>query len=129
MSAKFRTLTIAAVVIIAVVGFYTLRDNYPPNGDEVTGAIGTVEKHQQDQITPADVVLEGYDTAAQDAIGHGGDARKAYRQALIISDGEFSIFFTRTYAGPIMVAAIILLFLPLFKIAYVKLRKARAAEQ
>jgi len=26
--------------------------------------------------------------AAQDAIGHGGDARKAYRQALVISDGD-----------------------------------------
>jgi tetratricopeptide (TPR) repeat protein len=26
--------------------------------------------------------------AAQDAIGHGGDARKAYRQALTISDGD-----------------------------------------
>jgi TctA family transporter len=51
------------------------------------------------------------------------------RQSLIISDGEFSIFFTRTYAGPIMVAAIILLLLPLFKIAFVKMRKARAAEQ
>lgn len=68
MSAKFRTLTIAAVVIIAVVGFFTLRDNYPPKGDEVTGAIGTVEKHQESQITPSDVVLEGYDTAEQQAI-------------------------------------------------------------
>ena len=51
------------------------------------------------------------------------------RQSLIISDGEFSIFFTRTYAGPIMVIAIILLFLPLFKIIFDKLRKPRAAEQ
>jgi Mg/Co/Ni transporter MgtE len=68
MSAKFRTLTIAAVVIIAVVGFFALRDNYPPKGDEVTGAIGTVEKHQESQITPSDVVLEGYDVAEQQAI-------------------------------------------------------------
>jgi putative tricarboxylic transport membrane protein len=63
------------------------------------------------------------------AIVLGPLAEPAMRQSLIISDGEFSIFFTRTYAGPIMVAAIILLFLPLFKIAFVKLRKARAAEQ
>jgi putative tricarboxylic transport membrane protein len=63
------------------------------------------------------------------AIVLGPLAEPAMRQSLIISDGEFSIFFTRTYAGPITVAAIILLFLPLFKIAFVKLRKARAAEQ
>jgi putative tricarboxylic transport membrane protein len=63
------------------------------------------------------------------AIVLGPLAEPAMRQSLIISDGEISIFFTRTYAGPIMVAAIILLFLPLFKIAYLKLRKAKAAEQ
>jgi putative tricarboxylic transport membrane protein len=63
------------------------------------------------------------------AIVLGPLAEPAMRQSLIISDGEFSIFFNRTYAGPIMVAAIILLFLPLFKIAFVKLRKAKAAEQ
>ena len=63
------------------------------------------------------------------AIVLGPLAEPAMRQSLIISDGEFSIFFTRTYAGPIMVAAIILLFLPLFKIAFVKLRKAKAVEQ
>jgi putative tricarboxylic transport membrane protein len=63
------------------------------------------------------------------AIVLGPLAEPAMRQSLIISDGEFSIFFTRTYAGPIMVAAIILLFLPLFKIGYLKLRKAKAAEQ
>jgi putative tricarboxylic transport membrane protein len=63
------------------------------------------------------------------AIVLGPLAEPAMRQSLIISDGEFSIFFTRTYAGPIMVAAIILLLLPLFKIAFVKMRKARAAEQ
>jgi putative tricarboxylic transport membrane protein len=63
------------------------------------------------------------------AIVLGPLAEPALRQSLIISDGEFSIFFTRTYAGPIMVIAIILLFLPLFKIIYDKLRKPRAAEQ
>ena len=56
------------------------------------------------------------------AIVLGPLAEPAMRQSLIISDGEFSIFFTRTYAGPIMVAAIIFLFLPLFKIAYEKIR-------
>ena len=50
------------------------------------------------------------------AIVLGPLAEPALRQSLIISDGEFSIFFTRTYSGPIMVVAILLLFLPLLKI-------------
>jgi putative tricarboxylic transport membrane protein len=56
-------------------------------------------------------------------------AEPAMRQSLIISDGEFSIFFTRTYAGPIMVTAILLLFLPVFKIIYDRLRKPKAQIQ
>jgi putative tricarboxylic transport membrane protein len=56
------------------------------------------------------------------AIVLGPLAEPALRQSLIISDGSFAIFFTRTYAGPIMVAALIFLFLPLFKMAYDKLR-------
>jgi putative tricarboxylic transport membrane protein len=63
------------------------------------------------------------------AIVLGPLAEPAMRQSLIISDGEFSIFFTRAYAGPIMIIAIILLFLPLFKIIFDKLRKPGAAEQ
>lgn len=60
------------------------------------------------------------------AIVLGPLAEPALRQSLIISDGSFSIFFTRTYSGPIMVAALIFLFLPLIKIVYVKLRKQYA---
>jgi putative tricarboxylic transport membrane protein len=56
------------------------------------------------------------------AIVLGPLAEPALRQSLLISDGEFSIFFTRTYSGPIMVTAIILLFLPVFKIVYDKFR-------
>ena len=56
------------------------------------------------------------------AIVLGPLAEPALRQSLLISDGEFSIFFTRIYAGPIMVTAIILLFLPVFKIVYDKFR-------
>ena len=56
------------------------------------------------------------------AIVLGPLAEPALRQSLLISDGEFSIFFTRTYAGPIMVTAIILLFLPVLKIVYNKFR-------
>ena len=60
------------------------------------------------------------------AIVLGPLAEPALRQSLIISDGSFSIFFTRTYSGPIMIAALIFLFLPLIKIVYVKLRKQYA---
>ena len=57
------------------------------------------------------------------AIVLGPLAEPALRQSLLISDGTFSIFFTRTYAGPIMVVALILLFLPLIKMGYDKVRK------
>ena len=60
------------------------------------------------------------------AIVLGPLAEPALRQSLLISGGTVSIFFTRTYAGPIMVIALILLFLPLFKMAYDKLRTRRA---
>ena len=61
------------------------------------------------------------------AIVLGPLAEPALRQSLIISDGSFSIFFTRTYAGPIMIIALILLFLPLLKMGYDKLRNKKAA--
>ena len=56
------------------------------------------------------------------AIVLGPLAEPALRQSLLISDGSFSIFFTRVYAGPIMVTAVILLLLPLFKMAYDRVR-------
>jgi len=56
------------------------------------------------------------------AIVLGPLAEPALRQSLIISDGSFAIFFNRTYSGPIMIAALLLLFLPLFKIIYNKVR-------
>lgn len=46
------------------------------------------------------------------AIVLGPLAEPALRQSLIISSGDPSIFFTRFYAGPIMVCAIVLLLLP-----------------
>ena len=41
------------------------------------------------------------------AIVLGPMTEPALRQSLLISGGDFSIFFTRTYSGPIMIAAII----------------------
>ena len=60
------------------------------------------------------------------AIVLGPLAEPALRQSLIISDGSFSIFFNRTYAGPIMVVALVLLFLPLLKMAYNKFQSVRS---
>ncbi len=60
------------------------------------------------------------------AIVLGPLAEPALRQSLIISDGSFAIFFNRTYSGPIMIAALIFLFLPLLKIGYDKLRNRHA---
>jgi TctA family transporter len=51
------------------------------------------------------------------------------RQSLIISEGSLMIFFERVYAGPIMVTAIILLFLPLFKKIYDRIRKQKPAAE
>lgn len=49
------------------------------------------------------------------AIVLGPLAEPALRQSLLISSGSFSIFFNRPFAGPIMVAAIVLLLLPAVK--------------
>ena len=56
------------------------------------------------------------------AIVLGPIAEPTMRQSLLLSDGDFSIFFTRPIAGPITVVAIILILLPLFKLIRDKLR-------
>ena len=52
------------------------------------------------------------------AIVLGPLAEPSLRQSLLISNGEFAIFFTRPYSGPIMIAALVLLFLPVLKPMY-----------
>lgn len=59
------------------------------------------------------------------AIVLGPLAEPALRQSLLISNGEFSIFFTRPWSGPIMIAAIILLCLPLLRPAMRMIRSRR----
>lgn len=61
------------------------------------------------------------------AIVLGPLAEPALRQSLIISDGSFDIFFNRTYAAPISIVAILFLLLPLFKMGYGRLRRAKVA--
>ena len=60
------------------------------------------------------------------AIVLGPIAEPKLRQSLLLSDGDFSIFFTRPIAGPITVIATILILLPLFKAIRDKM-KAKAA--
>jgi putative tricarboxylic transport membrane protein len=57
------------------------------------------------------------------AIVLGPLAEPALRQSLLISSGSLSIFFTRPYAGPIMVTAIILLLLPALRPIMRRIRK------
>ena len=56
------------------------------------------------------------------AIVLGPIAEPKLRQSLLLSDGDFSIFFTRPIAGPITIIAIILILLPLVKLIHGKLR-------
>ena len=58
------------------------------------------------------------------AIVLGPIAEPTLRQSLILSDGSWMIFLNRPIAGPITVAAIILIFLPLFAALRRRLRKA-----
>ncbi len=58
------------------------------------------------------------------AIVLGPLAEPALRQSLLIGDGSFEIFFSRPFSAPIMVVALILLFLPVLKPAWRLLIKA-----
>ena len=58
------------------------------------------------------------------AIVLGPLAEPALRQSLLISNGEFIIFFNRPYSGPIMVAALVLLFLPALKPLYKVMKRS-----
>ena len=50
------------------------------------------------------------------AIVLGPIAEPALRQSLLISNGDFTVFFTRPISGPIIIIAIILLILPALKL-------------
>ena len=61
------------------------------------------------------------------AIVLGPIAEPTLRQSLLLGSGDPSIFFTRPIAGPIMIIAIILLLLPLFKMIYDRMRGKKPA--
>ncbi len=59
------------------------------------------------------------------AIVLGPIAEPTLRQSLLLSSGDPTIFFTRPIAGPITIIAIILIFLPLFKIIWTRVKPAK----
>lgn len=61
------------------------------------------------------------------AIVLGPIAEPTMRQSLLMSSGDPMIFFNRPISAPIMVVAIILILLPMFK--YIRDRRRRSAEQ
>ena len=58
------------------------------------------------------------------AIVLGPIAEPAMRQSLLISNGDVTVFLTRPIAGPITAIAIVLLFLPLFKLVWTRIKGA-----
>lgn len=62
------------------------------------------------------------------AIVLGPIAEPKLRQSLLLSDGDFSIFFTRPIAGPITIIAIILILLPLVKVIRDRIKGKGATE-
>jgi putative tricarboxylic transport membrane protein len=62
------------------------------------------------------------------AIVLGPIAEPTLRQSLLLAQGDATIFFTRPIAGPITIIAILLIFLPLFKVIRDKSRGAPAKQ-
>ncbi len=63
------------------------------------------------------------------AIVLGPIAEPAMRQSLLLSQGDPTIFLTRPISGPIVVLALLLMFLPLIKLLYNRSRRAGSAAQ
>ena len=61
------------------------------------------------------------------AIVLGPIAEPKMRQSLLISGGDFSVFFTRPIAGPITVIAIILILMPVVQLIRRKMKERRQA--
>jgi putative tricarboxylic transport membrane protein len=57
----------------------------------------------------------------------GFSTEQALRQSLIMSDGSLMIFFERPVSSPIMIVAVLLFLLPVFKLIFDRARARRAA--
>jgi putative tricarboxylic transport membrane protein len=108
------------IVVLSLVGSFAIQnavmDVYLA---AIFGVIGFILRRLDYPLAPLVVALVlGYPT------------EEALRQSLIMSDGSMLIFFQRPLSSPIIIAALILFMLPVFKIIYIRMRarKASAAE-
>jgi putative tricarboxylic transport membrane protein len=108
------------IVVLSLVGSFAIQnavmDVYLA---AIFGVIGFILRRLDYPLAPMVVALVlGYPT------------EEALRQSLIMSDGSMLIFFQRPLSSPIIIAALILFMLPVFKIIYIRMRarKASAAE-
>ena len=99
------TILAPVIFVLSLVGTYAAYlDNFDVNLMVLVGVIAFLLRILDYPLAPA--VL---------AIVLGPIAEPKLRQSLLLSDGDFSIFFTRPIAGPITVVALILILLPVLK--------------
>ena len=99
------TILAPVIFVLSLVGTYAAYlDNFDVNLMVLVGIIAFLLRILDYPLAPA--VL---------AIVLGPIAEPKLRQSLLLSDGDFSIFFTRPIAGPITVVALILILLPVLK--------------
>jgi putative tricarboxylic transport membrane protein len=108
------------IVVLSLVGSYAIQNAIMDVWlAAIFGVIGFILRRLDYPLAPLVVALVlGYPT------------EEALRQSLIMSDGSMFIFFQRPLSSPIIIAALILFLLPVFKIVYnrTRARKASAAE-
>ena len=82
MKSSKRTLVLSLVAVAAIVVVGSFYFNYPPvDGRNAQGTIGAVKKHQQTQITPADVVLGDESLRKSEAMFYGNALQDANQLA------------------------------------------------
>src|SRR5688500_8952041 len=82
MKSSKRTLVLNLVAVAAIVVGGSYYFNYPPvDGRNAQSTIGAVKKHQQTQITPADVVLADESVRKSEAMFYGNALQDANQLA------------------------------------------------
>jgi putative tricarboxylic transport membrane protein len=108
------------IVVMSLIGAYAIQNAFLDVWLAVIfGVIGFVLRRMDYPLAPLVVALVlGFST------------EEALRQSLIMSDGSMLIFFQRPISTPIMIVALLLFMLPVFKIVITRMRarKASAAE-
>ena len=99
------TILAPVIFVLSIVGTYAAYlDSFDVNLMVIVGVVAYLMRILDYPLAPA--VL---------AIVLGPIAEPKLRQSLLLSDGDFSIFFTRPIAGPITIIALILILLPVLK--------------